>query len=612
VTSHKEGHEDDPISLYASKLHSTRHKPLTPRRVTRKQCTDSLHPVISCVDVNAVETSDQEEKRLLTQQSSRDYWLCADPLTICAPSTSLHSCAAVSPPYTVDSRPYELSASFVAGGVARSNSSAISSAASDAHFTPMSSRAVIAPIGSSDNESYSSETSSRKRVLRPRKRIQLQPYTMENASYRTTLKLRGQKDAIVRLKDIRSGHQFSEYESWRQTTPRSADSADDSEFEDGQSYTHQRSSSLLSRTDHVPVSDVISERRQNKHGRPPDRVTHTEDADSGRYLASPSSVFSSTVKFLPSNRKMVQATSPALLRPALPSSMHDSQSASSSFQSSSDKESVGRRAEAKQRKALQRMFPRVVIKQLETEQDWRNQNFRLQSNRKTPTPTSVSEYSVAMRGEGTIHRVAKLRRTPIRVMGDPDSQSDITDASGHHSEAVLLTNDISSNEQLRVPGSFLRETDEGRHLRPPRPSLAASPQDRSLIDRMLSKPRRPAFPRSTLDRNYDALHISMPTYEAAVQDSLKGDSTSSSAQLGAPPSGFEMDMVPARRNDRPSTPRRDHPTNICILEGHSNSYQTSTGRSTKPVSIAVRLIFVTYQLRVVTLRLARTATLAGT
>ena len=590
----EEDHEDDPILFCASDPPSTRHKTLSPRRVPRKQSPDPLYPATSRAGVDAVETSDQDERHLLTQQSNQDYWLCADcptSHTTRAPPKPLrrfNSSATVSP--YIESRPYELRTSFVTGDVARSrsNSLATSPAASSAHSTPVSSTAVIALIQGSDNES---ETSSRGRVLRPRKRIQLQPYTVENASYRATLKLRGQKDAIVRLKDITTCHQFNEYESWCQA-PRAADSADDSEFEDGQGYTRRRSSSPLSRTGHVPIFNGISKWKQNKHGRPPDRVT--ENADDGHYLVNSSPYFRSIAKFPLLDHEVAQATPSSLLCPTLSSSVDDSQPESS--QSFSDQECVGaKRAEAKQRKALQRMLPKAVIRRLEREQDRRNQHSRPQNDRKTPTPISGPEHNVAVRGAGMIHRTAQPRRTPLRVMGDLDSESDVTDPSDPDSEPVLLGYDVSSNEH--VARLFRREATESEHFRPSRSFFAALPQERSLIDWMLSKPRKRAFPRSRLDRNYDALRTSVPTCGAAMQDHPRGDST---VQPGALPPSSGADVVPAGRDDRKSRRRRRHAANICILRGHQNSCQTRIGRSAKPVSIAVRLIFVTYQLNIVT------------
>lgn len=251
VTRFEGNSEDHPTSPYASRLFSGPRRPSARNRVIRKQCGDVLYPVISYPGIDAVVTSDQEERLLLTQQSRQDYWFGAF-YTPGAPAESLH---------------------FY-------NSPAAATVPPDPLFTPTSSSAVIASIGSSDNESDLSETSFRQRVLRPRKQIQLNPYTVENASYRAILKLRGQKDAIVRLKDIKSGHQFDEYnvdESTRQCTPLAAANTDH-----GSLGTFHPGLSLMA--EQIPAGQSRSKRRRRS-----DPNAHTEDAGGGYYFASPSS-----------------------------------------------------------------------------------------------------------------------------------------------------------------------------------------------------------------------------------------------------------------------------------------------------------------------------------
>jgi len=551
-----------PIPPYASEPLSTRYKPTTRGRDRGEQCAGALCPVISHA-IDAVETSDQEERRLLTRESRRDYW-------------------------------------FYAGLLPRSTSSSPRSSVAPVALAPMSAIAVIDPIESSGNESSRSETSFPERILRPRKQIQLQPYTVENASYRATLKLRGQKDAIVRLKDIKSGHHFDEYnvdESRRRDTFLAADNVYDGDHENEQGHAHPKPRPLLRTEGQITVFGSIPKWRQMKRGRHPDTDASVEDAGDARYLSGSSSPFGSTAKLIRSSLGGAQPISTPLLQRVSPK--HDSQYVSPSPHSSFNKEcESARRVESQRTHMSRRMGLQAVTKHHQGRQIRRSQVPRHRGNsRRKYVPSGGVGYGAAARRVGTIRRTTNLQRDSTNAIGNPDFDSDINDASSPDSDAVPLN--TSSNDHLYTARS-LQGTNQNRNPRLLSSSLSALSQDGSLVDRMLAGSRTRVFPRSRRDRNSDGPRTSVAVCRVAKQGGLKEDLADSSVRVEGPYSRFKVDIAPARHADRTPRNRRDRATHICILE-HTGNYWKEVNRGVKPVSAGVRLIPAVYRLCVVTM-----------
>jgi hypothetical protein len=210
-------------------------------------------------------------------------------------------------------------------------------------------------------------------------------------------------------------------------------------------------------------------------------------------------------------------------------------------------------------------------------------------------PSSGVGHEAAARRVATIRRTTNLQRDSAGAIGDPDSDSDTNDASGSDSDAASLN--ISWNDNLYAARS-LQGTNQSRNPQFLSSSLSVLSQD-DLVDHMLAGLRTRVFPRSRRDRNSGDSHTSVAVWRAAKQDSLKED-LASSVRVEGSYSRFKVDVTPVRRTYRTPRNRRDHATNICILE-HTDNYWKKISRGVKTVSAGVRLIPAMYRLCVVTM-----------
>lgn len=558
--------DDDPLLLYAIERPRKRRRPNGPQHVS-PLITENFPPTFASV---LVETSDAEERDLLAQPSRGDFWRSPNWATSAARSNlALDSSLSAESSHNTTRVPL-MAAQDSSGRTLLSN---FGSPRHDVESSPFAARSS-SPIGhnnASNSDSDSSEGNAGTRSLRPRKQIQLQPYTVEHAQYRANLKRRGQTDAIVRVKDMRRSlsSEYDEAEGdWQPLA--SLLHSDGSPRRDppltARSIGNTQSSSLS------PPSPKLPPRRRSdpsllKRLGPDIRTGHsryqTASETERDRLMDPRHRTPSKVRVARHSNPSVEQASvsshttlplpPRAFLPPPPSS-----SSSSSSTQSEDESDPLLRATTKQRRALKRMLPKVMIKQL-ARQHISPHSLSKRSS-KPPNHSPAAQFTLSAspeRGTARVRRRGSLYDGPIRIVGDSETD---TDSASSSSES---DNSDPDQEIRRTTDSLIQSPMDPVKDTPTRPKIArpAPRGEPSQVDRMISRPRKSMFRRSRQHHR----PASYPTFQGRENDVNASSSESKVIRVSASANHV---AVPgnsvARRRNRPRNVLR----HVYIFQGH--------------------------------------------
>lgn len=582
--------EDDPLLLVARNSRPLKRRRLEePRRVpNQRHSIPSTPPPIASASV--VETSDSDERDALAEPSPRDYWFSPKhrvPIPLPdSPSRSndrnlLSSSSRPIPSlFRPSSETPQLSSSLATNPEVSSPAPTLRTA-SEPPEALGASPSRSDRLFSSDAEPMHDEHP--RRALRARKQIQLQPYTVENAQYRATLRLRGQKDAIVRLKEL------------RQRSPFGADGTEP------QDDTYHLDDSQMSPRPIQPTASDIFGTSPNLPSalRAPDKPQRTYKKSAARQERKSSSPSpfrrapapSARARSVKSPNRPSTAASRlssevprrsihlASLSPSLPSSPIPSPPSPSPTSLSHDEDERARREEAKRKKALERMLPKFMINKLEREAV-SEQTRRSRGARRTVSDSSDETSDAGpRRGAGTIrHHTQTQIRSPLRVQGDPDSTSSASSGEDDTDDEIEFLGAYRATSRQRMPAGRrstpnLSDSDSnpGRRSKPAVSRLKGSSRqsqarltERSLVDRMLQPQRKRALPLRR-ERSDDALSHSTRHRNRRIQGNDTSDEGSRSADSDLLGTAIHRNLPPspnvqgARLEDAGFVNRKDAP-----------------------------------------------------
>lgn len=552
--------DDDPLLLHAIERPHKRHRPNGPQHVS-PVITQISSPIFPSM---LVETSDAEERDALTRPSRGDFWRSPNWATSAARSNlapdslfgveSNHNHTHVPLAATQDysGRTMLMNVSSPRHGVESSPSAARSSS----------------PVGrdsASNSDSESSEGNAATRSLRPRKQIQLQPYTVEHAQYRANLKRRGQTDAIVRVKDIRRSLSSDYDEAEGDWQPQASLShAEGSPRRNPTLIVGPISNAPSSRPS--PPSPNSPRRRLSNPSLPKRQAPNIRTGHPHHQIASETG---RDRPMYPRHRTPSKARHPILRteqesvnsRTTLPLPPRTflppppSSSSSSSSTQSEDESDVLQRATTKQRRALKRMLPNVMIKQL-AKQHEPSQSKRWSKPINHSLAARFTRSASPERGTARIRRRDSLDHGPIQIVGDSETDTDSASLSSESDDSDP-DHEISRTTSSHDQGPTHRASDTST-----RPRVTRAPRgEPSQIDRMISRPRKSMFRRSRQHHRPD----SYPTLQG--RENHKNAPSSESKVIQASASVNHV-AVPANIIGRNRNRPRNALRHVYIFQGH--------------------------------------------